>query len=236
MMMKQNIELAPRETPMVAAPMVGHVDLLETNKPRQERAVRTYEAILAAAADLLVEVGVERISTNLIAERAGVTVPALYRYFPNKYSILNALGARLMDRQNEVFAHWHEQYADDQSPQALLDRLYELLRATYDVTAGTSGGLQIIYSMQLAPLQQVRLESHWTMAKLLAKLWCEGFGIPCTQQIENSSRMAVEIGYMAVQLGLEDPRIGAETALRQGAQALRLYLDHVVTQAESQTH
>jgi AcrR family transcriptional regulator len=221
---------------MVTLTMVGNVDLLETNKPRQERAIRTYEAILAAAAELLVEVGVERISTNLIAERAGVTVPALYRYFPNKYSILNGLGARLMDLQNQAFTDWHEQYADDQSNVALLDRLYELLRATYDVTAGTSGGLQIIYSMQLAPLQQGRLESHWTMARLWAKLWCEDFGVPCTKQIEGSARVAVEIGYMAVQLAMEDPHIEPETALRQGAQALRLYLEHVVTQAESPTH
>ena len=60
------------------------VELLEKNKPQQARAKRTYEAILASAAKLLVEVGVERISTNLIAEDAGITVPALYRYFPNK--------------------------------------------------------------------------------------------------------------------------------------------------------
>ena len=40
------------------------VELLEKNKPRQERAKRTYERILTSAAELLVEVGVERISTN----------------------------------------------------------------------------------------------------------------------------------------------------------------------------
>jgi len=34
------------------------VELLETNKPQQDRAKRTYEAILKAAAELLVEVGV----------------------------------------------------------------------------------------------------------------------------------------------------------------------------------
>ena len=49
-----------------------HVELLENNKPQQARAKRTYEAILAAAAELLVEVGVERISTNLVAEKAGI--------------------------------------------------------------------------------------------------------------------------------------------------------------------
>jgi len=33
------------------------VELLEKNKPRQERAKRTYEGILAAAAELLVKSG-----------------------------------------------------------------------------------------------------------------------------------------------------------------------------------
>ena len=93
------------------------VELLEKNKPRQDRAKRTYEAILEAAAELLVEVGVERISTNLTAERAGITVPALYRYFPNKYAMLNALGAVLMDRQNEVVQQWFDAHLGSGDPE-----------------------------------------------------------------------------------------------------------------------
>ena len=104
------------------------VELLEKNKPRQDRAKRTYEAILEAAAELLVEVGVERISTNLTAERAGITVPALYRYFPNKYAMLNALGAVLMDRQNEVARQWFEAHLGDGDPEQLLGNIYELLK------------------------------------------------------------------------------------------------------------
>ena len=115
------------------------VELLEKNKPQQQRAKRTYEAILKAAAELLVEVGVERISTNLVAERAGITVPALYRYFPNKYAVLNALGAALMDRQNAVFQAWFEKYLDE-GPQLLLDNIYEVLKQTYEVTRRQPGG------------------------------------------------------------------------------------------------
>ena len=74
-----------------------NVELLEKNRPQQQRAIKTYEAILSAAGELLCEVGLERISTNNIAERAGVTVPALYRYFPNKYAVINALAGRLLE-------------------------------------------------------------------------------------------------------------------------------------------
>src|SRR5262249_31941379 len=59
--------------------------------PRQERALQTYERLLDVAGELLAEVGVERISTNMICARAGMTPPALYRYFKDKYAVLEAL-------------------------------------------------------------------------------------------------------------------------------------------------
>ena len=124
------------------------VELLEKNKPQQDRAKRTYEAILAAAAELLVEVGVERISTNLVAERAGITVPALYRYFPNKYAVLNALGAVLMDKQNAVFQQWMDHHLANGDPQLLLDNVYELLQRTYDVTRQQIGGLEVVQALR----------------------------------------------------------------------------------------
>ncbi len=98
------------------------VELLEKHRPKQARAIKTYEAILTAASELLVEVGLERISTNLIAERAGITVPALYRYFPNKYSVLNALGGRLMNHQNDAFSSWHETHVAGKPASAGVER------------------------------------------------------------------------------------------------------------------
>ena len=200
------------------------VELLEKNKPRQERAKRTYEGILAAAAELLVEVGVERISTNIMAERAGITVPALYRYFPNKYAVLNALGAVLMDRQNEVFQHWFEQYADEGNPLALLDRLYELLQKTYDVTREQTGGLEIIQSLRaVAPLQELRLASHRLVAGQFALLLADILGRELDPEMVVQARLSVDTGYAVVEMALEDPTLPAEQVLRQGANMIRIY-------------
>ncbi len=74
--------------------------------PAQQRATETYERILVATANTLCEVGIERLSTNLVCERAGLTPPALYRYFPNKYALLTVLGERLLEKQNERIDHW----------------------------------------------------------------------------------------------------------------------------------
>jgi AcrR family transcriptional regulator len=200
------------------------VELLEKNKPRQERAKRTYESILTAAAELLVEVGVERISTNIIAERAGITVPALYRYFPNKYAVLNALGAVLMDRQNEVFRLWFEKHGAAANPGVLLDNIYDLLKLTYDVTADQPGGLEIIQSLRaVGPLQELRLTSHRLVAEQFAAGVAELLGRPVDEQLFMRARVSVDTGYAIVEMALEDTNLAAEQCLRQGADMLQAY-------------
>ena len=196
------------------------VELLEKNKPRQDRAKRTYEAILEAAAELLLEVGVERISTNLTAERAGITVPALYRYFPNKYAMLNALGAVLMDRQNEVAQQWFETHLGNGDPEQLMGNIYELLKLTYDVTREQTGGLEVIQSLRaVGPLQQLRLTSH----RLL--------GQPVDELLNMQARLSVDMGYAIVEMALEDDSLAYEQTLRQGALMIQLYWREILQDA-----
>jgi AcrR family transcriptional regulator len=200
------------------------VELLEKNKPQQERAKRTYEAILTAAAELLVEVGVERISTNLVAERAGITVPALYRYFPNKYAVLNALGAVLMDKQNDVFQQWFAHYLAQGDLQGLLDNVYDLLKRTYDVTREQVGGLEIVQALRaVAPLQEVRLASNRLVASQLATIVGELLGKPVDDLIETQARLTIDTGYAIVEMALEDDTLTTEALLNEGSRMMRLY-------------
>ena len=62
--------------------------------PRQSRSEATVEAILEAAFQLLEQGGVDALTTNHIAERAGVSVGTLYQYFRGKQAILAALAQR----------------------------------------------------------------------------------------------------------------------------------------------
>ena len=96
---------------------------LEAKKqPEQQRAAETVERILEATAAALADIGFERLSTNIVCARAGLTPPALYRYFPNKYALLYELGRRLMQRQNALVPLWI-------TPQALTGSTAELERA-----------------------------------------------------------------------------------------------------------
>ena len=210
------------------------VELLEKHKPRQERAKRTYERILVAAAELLIEVGVERISTNIIAERAGITVPALYRYFPNKYAVLHAMGAIMMDRQNDVVLEWFEKNVDEREPAVLLQSIELLLRATYEVTNSQLAGLEIIQSLRaVGPLQEVRLTSNRLVAEQFAFVLGEMFGWQVDEALVMQARLSVEMGYAAVELTLEDDTLPADEALVQGARMIQAYWKEVLKQRDS---
>ncbi|MDQ8732764.1 TetR/AcrR family transcriptional regulator [Bradyrhizobium sp. LHD-71] len=62
--------------------------------PTQARATQTVDAILEAATQILQSDGEERLTTNRIAERAGVSIGSLYQYFADKEAIVEAIAER----------------------------------------------------------------------------------------------------------------------------------------------
>ncbi|MCB0221321.1 MAG: TetR/AcrR family transcriptional regulator [Chrysiogenetes bacterium] len=67
-------------------------------KPKQGRSRATVEAILEATAQILVERGYAKTTTNHIAGRAGVSVASFYDYFENKDSAVTAVAARMAEK------------------------------------------------------------------------------------------------------------------------------------------
>lgn len=62
--------------------------------PTQARANQTVDAIIEAATQILQNDGEERLNTNRIAERAGVSIGSLYQYFADKEAIIEAIARR----------------------------------------------------------------------------------------------------------------------------------------------
>lgn len=62
--------------------------------PVQERSRQTVLRILEAAAEIADDLGVEAVTTRAVADRAGVSYPSLYRFFPDREAILGELLAR----------------------------------------------------------------------------------------------------------------------------------------------
>lgn len=75
--------------------------------PSQARARRTYDSVLAAAVALIEREGVERATTRRIALAAGVSIGAVYEYFPNKESIVLHLGTNWLRRIRDIVEALH---------------------------------------------------------------------------------------------------------------------------------
>ncbi|MDQ4137690.1 MAG: TetR family transcriptional regulator [Actinomycetota bacterium] len=79
----------------------GDEKRLLRNAPVQARSAARLAALLDAAASVLEEVGMERLTTALVAERAGASIGTVYRYFPDRVALLQALAARNLQRLEE---------------------------------------------------------------------------------------------------------------------------------------
>jgi AcrR family transcriptional regulator len=63
-------------------------------QPKQRRAQQTVDAVLDAVVRVLKREGFRAITTNRIAEVAGVSIGSVYQYFPDKRAIFAALHER----------------------------------------------------------------------------------------------------------------------------------------------
>ncbi|MBC2934473.1 TetR/AcrR family transcriptional regulator [Nocardioides sp. zg-1228] len=86
--------------------------------PQQHRSRETVDRILRAADEEVGERGVALSSTTRIAARAGLSVGALYRFFPDLDAIVGALAARYLEAATRAYADAVAQMAslDDLGP------------------------------------------------------------------------------------------------------------------------
>lgn len=145
-------ERVPKTSPR-RAPPPGR-SLAPRSVPKQERAVATFEAILDAAASLLARGGLAAMTTNHVADRAGVNIGSLYRYFASKEAIVAALVDRALETyeasMNLAFA-----VALDLS---LHDGFDALVRAHVAALAKQAGVLRVVLK-HLAEVERVEAYS-----------------------------------------------------------------------------
>jgi AcrR family transcriptional regulator len=98
-------------------------------RPRQRRAQQTVEAILDAVVRILKREGYAAITTNHIAEVAGVSIGSLYQYFPNKSAIFIALHGRHIDEIDHVMQNTLVEHASS----SLEDLISAIVDAMIDV-------------------------------------------------------------------------------------------------------
>ena len=134
---------------------------IRVRTPRQERALRTVEAILGATTRVLIERGYAGTTTNHIAERAGVSVASFYEYFENKDAAIAVVAEKLVDKSLALTARWHE-LASAHPP---VDSLGTALRRTIDAIAEDGPVLRVLHQQVPFVWELPKVKSH--LARLI---------------------------------------------------------------------
>lgn len=193
-------------------------------RPQQKRSAATVDHILHVAALLLDEIGFDRLTTNLICGRAGLTPPALYRHFGNKYAVMEELGRRLMEAQNaDLYARLGAEADIMLAPVALA----ALVKGQYDRTCAQAGGRWIMRSLHSTPaLAHVRLESHQAVADALLRRHLAAFPGDAGPGLARRYRVAVDTGYAMIELMLDRPDLDADAIAADAGLMIARLLGH----------
>ena len=196
------------------------VPTAQTKRPNKP----TRGMLLDVAGELLAEVGIERISTNMICERAGVTPPTLYHYFADKYAVLEALGTRLMDRQNLVLTEWIANNAGG-SLEGFANGIEHLMRETARITDEEPGGVWIERALHATPkLEHIRIESHRYVTDKLTDAFAPLVPHLGREQVWRRVRMTVELGYVTEELLHSETDVPRDVIFADASRILRLAL------------
>lgn len=198
---------ARKPTARKAAEPPQQVVTATKQQPQQARAQDTFELILETAGRLLDEVGLERLSTNLVCRRAGLSPPALYRYFPNKYAILRELGDRLMALQDQAVLEWIEEGGlEANSFEEEVASNVRLQERVNDITRQFPGNIFVLRALRAIPiLREVRLASSDMVAERIADAMKARGHKASRERLIASARLTTELAYSAMEMVLEEP-------------------------------
>jgi len=101
------------------------------NEPVQARSTARLATLLDSAAAVIHEIGYEKLTTAMVADRAGASIGTVYRYFPDRIAVLQSLALRnherLMVRVTEELARAEHTTAQD-ALLGLVDVMADLFR------------------------------------------------------------------------------------------------------------
>jgi len=195
-------------------------DRIQTNPPRA-KGEETVCRILDATGALLAARGYDALTTNRIAEAAGINIATLYRYYPNKQSILVAMS------QRDIRAWLEAATAGVDAIRLGGDWRFEvgqLVAFAAQRRNNQPGGKAMRLAMRLLPeLQPFAREEAFVTSSLLANILVSHWEMDPTQA-QQISRIAYEIGTSVLDLSLFDKSPDDQVWLAEAQAAVCRYL------------
>jgi AcrR family transcriptional regulator len=171
--------------------------------PVQERSAARVRRMLDAAADLIEEVGYDRLSTTAIAQRADVAIGSVYQFFGDKRSLAEALSQRYIDLYFERLAARF-----DAEPPTDWRGGVEAAIAEYVHMYRTAPGFRVLHLADA--IDPGRADAVTTGGDVIADQILAGlaqrFGIGGDDELNKTVTVAVETGQALVRLAFRrDP-------------------------------
>ena len=126
-------------------------------RPRQSRSQQLVRAIREACCQILDEDGADRLTTQRIADVAGVNIASVYQYFPNKEAILAEVYeeqlARIAEQVKQGFTQMRQlsEHSFEAALEAIIDQKSRLLSQLY----GLHGDFYLRYQQAFDPARRV---------------------------------------------------------------------------------
>jgi AcrR family transcriptional regulator len=99
--------------------------------PLQKRSQKRINDILDVTVRLLARVGLDDLTTVLIARDLGISIGSVYHYFPNKFSILYAVGERWLEEMTRVLGTVESWDLDQMGIEGFVDQYCDEMLKTY---------------------------------------------------------------------------------------------------------
>jgi AcrR family transcriptional regulator len=148
--------------------------------PIQKRARETVDLILEAAAELVDEVGVVAFTTEMLAQRAGIRIRTVYRYFPNKLGVLRALLLHLNAESEEQLGPYSVLADRERDWREVVDSWVDDLIVWSRRRRGVRLIMDWAYAVPELVVEQERLNKGWTR-DMMSALRARGVEIPSNQ-------------------------------------------------------
>lgn len=191
--------------------------------PVQRRSAERLTRILDACADLLDEVGYDALSTRAVAQRAGVPIGSVYRFFGNKRQMADALAQRNLERYSErVTERLKDAGVGDwrAAMDAVLDEYLAMKR--------TAPGFSLVDFGNQIPVGARHAEPNRRVADRLTDLLSGYLDREPDDDLRRTFLVAVEASDTLVQLAFRVDPEGDEAIIGETRELLRAYLGRVL--------
>ncbi|GAB2856199.1 TetR family transcriptional regulator [Streptomyces deserti] len=190
--------------------------------PVQRRSAERLARILDACADLLDEVGYDALSTRAVAQRAGVPIGSVYRFFGNKRQMADALAQRNLERYSERVTERLRETGDAgwrAALDAVLDEYLDMKR--------TAPGFSLVDFGNQIPVG-ARAEPNHRVADRLTDLLSGYLGREPDEDLRRTFLIAVETADSLVHLAFRVVPEGDVKIIGEMRELLRAYLARVL--------